>query len=69
MFNVDGDLYCPIIFDGWRCWPSTKAGETAYVECPRNQPGFSAERKYISSIQEALTSITSNFNFINETHA
>lgn len=40
------ELYCPVIFDGWRCWPSTKAGDIAYVGCPSNQPGFSAEREY-----------------------
>lgn len=40
------DQYCPIIFDGWRCWPATRAGDTAYVSCPSNQPGFSAERKF-----------------------
>lgn len=43
------DLWCPIIFDGWRCWPSTRAGDTAYVSCPSNHPGFSAERKSINN--------------------
>ncbi|XP_066582630.1 calcitonin gene-related peptide type 1 receptor-like isoform X2 [Prorops nasuta] len=32
--------YCPLIFDGWNCWPNTPAGRTAYSPCPSFVTGF-----------------------------
>lgn len=62
--NGQSSLLCPIIFDGWRCWPSTKAGETAYVSCPSNQPGFSTERKLTTkSLHISLLNLVPSIDF------
>ncbi|XP_025152905.1 calcitonin receptor-like isoform X2 [Harpegnathos saltator] len=28
------ELYCPLTFNGWSCWPNTPAGSTVYAPCP-----------------------------------
>nr|XP_006818813.1 PREDICTED: calcitonin receptor-like [Saccoglossus kowalevskii] len=33
-FPTDGGLYCNRTFDGWGCWNDTKAGHTAFINCP-----------------------------------
>ena len=29
-----GDAFCPVIFDSWKCWPATPAGQVATGSCP-----------------------------------
>uniref|UniRef100_A0AAR5PS78 G-protein coupled receptors family 2 profile 2 domain-containing protein n=1 Tax=Dendroctonus ponderosae TaxID=77166 RepID=A0AAR5PS78_DENPD len=33
-------VFCPVLFDGWSCWPVTEAGMTANQSCPDFIPGF-----------------------------
>ncbi|XP_029673781.1 calcitonin gene-related peptide type 1 receptor-like isoform X2 [Formica exsecta] len=32
--------YCRLTFDGWSCWPNTRAGSTVYAPCPNFITGF-----------------------------
>ncbi|XP_057336621.1 calcitonin gene-related peptide type 1 receptor-like isoform X1 [Microplitis mediator] len=32
--------YCPGVFDGWVCWPSTPGGKEAFAPCPAFVTGF-----------------------------
>lgn len=34
------NLYCPITFDGYKCWPETQASTTAVQHCPEFVIGF-----------------------------
>ncbi|XP_020710326.2 calcitonin gene-related peptide type 1 receptor-like isoform X2 [Athalia rosae] len=38
------ELFCPAVFDGWSCWPSTPAGTTAFARCPDFLTGFDGTR-------------------------
>lgn len=41
--------FCPGTWDGWLCWPDTKAGSSAYVRCPEFKTGFDPDRKFVLS--------------------
>ncbi|KAJ2938040.1 hypothetical protein O0L34_g14494 [Tuta absoluta] len=36
-------LYCPGVFDTWRCWPHTPANTIAYAQCPDFIYGFRSD--------------------------
>ncbi|XP_037044421.1 calcitonin gene-related peptide type 1 receptor isoform X2 [Bradysia coprophila] len=38
------DKYCKGTWDGWSCWPDTKAGSSAYTPCPEFITGFDPTR-------------------------
>lgn len=40
----DSELSCPGIFDGWSCWPETRAGTSAFAPCPDFITGFDPNR-------------------------
>ncbi|CAL1673132.1 unnamed protein product [Lasius platythorax] len=48
--------YCRLTFDGWSCWPNTRAGSTVYAPCPNFITGFDTSRKYtlISNMQFSI---------------
>ncbi|XP_069700680.1 calcitonin gene-related peptide type 1 receptor isoform X2 [Periplaneta americana] len=37
-------LFCPGTFDGWSCWPETRAGSSAHAPCPDFVTGFDPNR-------------------------
>lgn len=46
--QADG-LFCPRVFDGWSCWNYTRAGDTAFVQCPYFVPGMDSRREAFRS--------------------
>ncbi|XP_065173874.1 calcitonin gene-related peptide type 1 receptor isoform X2 [Atheta coriaria] len=50
-FTTQG-LFCPGLFDGWTCWPSTPAGEVASEPCPAFIVGFDPHRSAYKICEE-----------------
>ena len=42
----DAAEYCPSVFDGFLCWPPTKAGDKVSLPCPEGVRGLDHESKY-----------------------
>lgn len=54
-FSDNSQLYCPVIFDGYACWPQTPAGSNSVQPCPAFITGFDpklyAHKKWVTSIR------------------
>ena len=47
--SSSGGKFCPVIFDSWKCWPATRAGEVATGACPDfPHLGFSPSSESVS---------------------
>ncbi|KAJ6641752.1 Calcitonin gene-related peptide type 1 receptor, partial [Pseudolycoriella hygida] len=42
--SSENGKYCKGTWDGWSCWPDTKAGSSAYTSCPEFITGFDPTR-------------------------
>ena len=42
----DAAEFCPSVFDGFLCWPPTKAGDKVSLPCPEGVRGLDHESKY-----------------------
>ncbi|KAJ4434143.1 hypothetical protein ANN_16463 [Periplaneta americana] len=42
--SLKARLFCPGTFDGWSCWPETRAGSSAHAPCPDFVTGFDPNR-------------------------
>ena len=45
-FSDSTDLFCPMVFDSYLCWPRTKAGEKVWQKCPEGVRGLDNESKF-----------------------
>ena len=45
VFSDTSEVFCPMVFDSFLCWPRTKAGGKVWQKCPEGVRGLDSQSK------------------------